>query len=166
MFNCAINAEEKSRWYNSMNKWAARIDEADDDSIIPEKSTYVPVVQHKFTPQTQTNSKSRSMTLSSSAQSSSTSSKQQESKLKVKKMNLNDLIPKKIIQEKEISSSSDSESDSKLFEEAVVKRAKEQRSNFNTILDCTCIFTNVMFFVCSKSHGHVSCATEIRNGFS
>ena len=84
----------------------------------------------------------------------------------MKKMNFNDLIPKKRIQEKEISSSSDSESDSKSFEKAVVKRAKEQRGNFNTILDCTCIFTNVMFFGFSKSHGHVSCATEIRYGFS
>lgn len=45
-------------------------------------------------------------------------------------------FPKKVMQEEEISSSSDSESDSKSFEEAVVKRAEEQTGNFKTILDC------------------------------
>ena len=153
MWNSAVDPDDKNRWYNSMNTWAAKITQIDEDLLndipsvpsVPPKSTPTSEPIHK--PNTSSSQSSSSNSQPSSrkpppssikTQSSAskpptnTSNSQQQNKTlqPQEKCKSNEVIPiGEFLSEKGRGGLSESDSDDEAFQREVAEKAKQQRGN-------------------------------------
>lgn len=99
MYNSAIDPTLKDKWYRSMNNWAAKILDDDQEEFIPTRTNDVAVSRNKSTPVTAEIPTARLATHSLVSQSYSSESHQQPKSNENsagKKINSNDLISKRV----------------------------------------------------------------------